>query len=162
MLYDVKWRERIGKKRDYSKFDWRYCEYFEFIDFLNETHKLAIHYNWSLKGGGMRNFAVTLWQNKKDGKYISIRLKSSNNHSYYVSFKREMNPNNLSAGDYKTFISSNIDGALKYLHTYLLENEYEPEFSSFIDKGAAYQRYDLQLKWAQEEQIEQEKRSLVF
>ncbi len=155
------WREKVGKKEESKKFSWRIMLHHEYVIFAEEASLLAKIYHWNFWGGKVNNYAVTLSQNKANGKSISIKILASDNYSYFVSFKNETNPNNINQKEYHEKIASNLDDALKYLHNFLLENEYEPEFFSdlIIVMGGAYDRYPLELHWEKErimEEIEKE------
>lgn len=158
------WRTMVGKRRAKNELDWRIYLHKEFVDFAEEAAMLASIYNWSFWGGGVNNYAVTLSQEKRDGLSISIRIIPGNNYKYYVSFKKVWNPNNLSQNEYNKCIAETLDEALKYLHTYLLENEYTPDANRerIYVMGGAYERYPLALKWAYEEIEENSKDKILI
>ena len=151
------WREKVGKRQEKNEFSWRLGLHKEYVDFLEEVVTLANIYNWNLWGGGVNNYAVTLSQLKRDGKSISIRILPGDNYSYFVSFFDAWNPNNIDKKEYKKKIGNNMDEALKYLHTFLLENKYEIDNNRerICVLGGAYDRYPLALKWEKERIIEE-------
>lgn len=63
---------------------------------------------------------------------------------------RKFNPSNISKSAYTKFADT-LDETLKKVHTYLEQNLYTRTYSGMFDKGGAYNRYLLALKWAKEE-----------
>ena len=151
------WREKVGKKQEIGEYSWRLGLQQEFVDFIEEVDILATHYDWNLWGGGVGNYSVGLSQSKKDGKYISIRILPTDNYSYFVSFDKNLNPNNISKSSYQEKIANNIDDALKYLHNFLLENQYilDNKKDRISIMGGAYDRYFLEKLW-EDERISEE------
>ena len=150
------WREKIGKRQVKNEYSWRLSLHKEYVDFLEEVVTLARIYDWNLWGGGVNNYAVTLSQAKRNGKSISIRILPNNNYSYFVSFANAWNPNNIEKKEYQEKIGSTMDDALKYLHTFLLENQYnsDSDREKILVMGGAYERYPLVLKWEKERMME--------
>ncbi len=157
------WRNKIGKKQEKSEINWRFLLHKEFFEFMNEVHTLAEIYNWNLWGGGVDNYAVTLSQRKFNGIHCSIKMLARDNYKYYFCLTREINPNNIKNEEYTEFIGENMDEALKYLHTFLLDNDYEIESKEekFIYMGGAYDRYFLAKKWESERLLEEKAKELV-
>lgn len=157
LKYNRAWREKIGKRLNPGEYDWRIHLHTEFVEFLEEVASLAALYDWDMWGGGVKNYAVTLSQAKKDGKSISIKMISGANYKYYASFEKIWNPNNANVDHYKLLIGENMEEALKYIHEFLMDNKYQREWK---DKrtcfmGGAYERYPLALHWERERVIEE-------
>ena len=148
----MEWRDRIGKKRIKGELPWRLLRHSEFVNFMDRVAILARIYKWSLWGGGVDNFAVTLSQEKFHGKNISIAMMGPS-YGYYVSYANEWNPNNIEKSTYEKRISYDIEGALNFLEDFLRENKYEVEANREITliMGGAYERYYLAKQWALEE-----------
>ena len=149
------WRIKIGKKWQANDFDWRFQLHTEFVEFAREVEKLSELYYFNFWGGGVDNYAITLSQVNFDGKSISVKMIASDKYYYYVSFKKAYNPNRLENSDYDTFIGATMDEALKYIHTFLMDNKYEPDLGSrrYCFMGGAYDRYPLAKRWAMEEMM---------
>ncbi len=144
-IYTANWRDLIGKKEGY--YNWRFCLRTEYMIFLDKMVDLAKKYDWNLWGSGVKKYAVNLHQAKTDGLYISIAIKSNENYSYFVSFKRELNPNNMDNSDYYKCLG-NMDQALEFVEMFLKDNNYEKEdFTNIIELGNAYDRFPLEKKW---------------
>lgn len=156
-VFDENWRERIGKKRDFNLVDWRFDLHTEFVKFAEEAADLASRYDWNFWGGGVDNYAITLSQSKRDGKYISIKLISGDNYCYYVSFYNNLNPNNIPYDSYKERIGENMNEALRYLLKYIIEHDYDAQSKPMLVMGGAYDRYPLAKLWAFEELEENKK-----
>lgn len=139
------WRNMVGKKQEKGKFSWRIYMHKEFYDLIEEVAILAHEYKFSLWGGKVGNYAITLYQGKK---HISVKLM--NDYKYHISFKDVWNPNNLKDEDYSLTLSESLDEALKYVHTYLIENTTFDNKDLTIIMGGAYDRYPLALKWEKE------------
>lgn len=150
VLYNRDWRNKIGRKQKDTELDWRFLCHSEYMEFLKEVDLLASHYNWCLWGGGVDNYAITLSQNIRNGKTISIKMLPGDNYYYYVSDARDWNPNNVDKATYKKRVGKNIDETLKFLHNYLLENMFIPDKDDerYSILGGAYDRYYLAKKWA--------------
>ncbi|MBQ9071616.1 MAG: hypothetical protein IJY25_00455 [Bacilli bacterium] len=150
------WRDRIGKRREKNELDWRVGLYKEFIQFVEETSKLAEIYDWDFWGGGTDNFAVTLSQAKRSGKSISLKMIPSAKYSYYVSFAHEWNPNNISDSEYKEFVSESMLDVIKYLRKFLTDNSYVREYrsGSNIILGNGYDKCFMRIRWAKEELVD--------
>ena len=148
----MEWRDRIGKKRIKGELPWRILRHSEFVNFMDRVAILANIYNWSLWGGEVNNFAVTLTQDKPNGKNISIAIMGPK-YGYYVSYYDNWNPNNIAKSTYEERISDDMEGALNFLEDYLRENKYEaaPNYERICVMGRAYDRYELAKKWALEE-----------
>ncbi len=157
------WRNKIGKKQEQGEIEWRFLLHQEFFEFMNEVHTLAKIYNWNLWGGGVNNYAVTLSQNKPNGIRCSIKMLASDSYKYYFCLTKEINPNNINNSEYTKFIGENMDEALKYLHTFLLNNDYEVDSKSekFTFMGGAYDRYYLAKKWESERLLEEKVKEVV-
>ena len=147
------WRSRIGKKRERNELDWRFYLKTEFVQFAEEVEKLSIFYNWNLWCGGVDNYSITLSQGIRNGLSISVRMIGGDKYKYYVSFAKEINPNNIGINEYKEFIGETMDDALKYIHTYLMEHEFERDYKNerFCFMGGAYDRYPIEKIWAYQE-----------
>lgn len=151
---NILWRQRRGNRGNSNEIDWRIGLYKEFIQFVDETYELSVIYDWDFWGGGTDNYAVTLSQAIRDGKHISIKMIPSKDYHYYASFCNEMNPNRIKDdNEYKEFAGETIDEALKYIHTFLLDNEYERQFkvspTRFLGNG--YDKCFMRIRWAKEE-----------
>lgn len=152
---NYKWRDKIGKIKNQDELDWRIGLYKEFIEFVDETYELSCIYDWSFWGGGTDNFAVTFSQQIRDGKCISIKMIPSKNYSYYACFSKTTNPNNIKDNSlYSEFVGNTIDAALKYIHTYLLENKFTSEHSGIREKGFGYEKCFMRIRWAKEEMVD--------
>lgn len=152
------WREKIGKKQNPNEYDWRFELLTEYVEFADEASNLAESFGWSFWGSGKKFYAVTLSQNKMNGLSISIRLIGNDNYSYYASFTKEENPNNVELDDYKLKIGNSKAEALEYIKKYLKENHYEKDarFSANYIMGGAWDHYLLEKMWA-DERLEQNK-----
>lgn len=153
MDYNKKWRLEIGKKSNNNEFNWRLYLQAEYVEFLLEVKELSEIYNWNLWGGGVNNYALTISQPGSDGKSISIQLKPNDKYYYYASFEREHNPNNVNKDSYNKYIGTNMDEALKYIHTFLKENANikDLENTQIVVLGGASDRFPLAYIWAKEE-----------
>lgn len=149
---DKNWRNRRGKKADAIHLDWRFELHTEYMMFAERVLLLSKIHDWSFWGGGVDNYAITLSQNKRDGLYITIRINPSDDYKYYVSYAREMNPNNILKEQYRECIGKNLEEAIGFLQSFLESNRYIPEgrCSSHCFMGGAYDRYPLAKKWAYE------------
>lgn len=156
-MKSINWREKVGKRQEKQEFSWRLGLHKEFVDFAEEANNLAALYHWNFWGGKVDNYSVTLSQAQVDGKSISIRILAEDNYSYFVSFARKTNPNNVDRCEYQERIGATMDDALKYLHNYLLENQYIPTFGGerICFMGGAYDRYPLALRWEKERIMEE-------
>ena len=146
------WREkRVRRVRD--GLDWRVGLYKEFIEFIDEVYELSNIYDWDIWGGGTDNYAVTLTQAKRNGKFISIKMIPSKNYSYYASFVDEWNLNRIKNDSiYEEFIGDTLDEALKYIHKFLNENEYQREYGSPTKiLGNGYDKCFMRIRWAKDE-----------
>ena len=154
------WRLKIGKKKQIDELDWRIYLQEEFVEFADEAERLAGIYDWDFWGGGVGNYAITLSQPIRNGKAISICMQPIDNYKYYVSFAKETNPNNVDKASYCECVGNDMNEALKYIHTYLMENKYvrDNRLSRICVMGGAYERYPLAKKWAYEA-LEENKRN---
>ena len=152
-MEDNNWRLRIGKRHLKNELDWRIFLHKEFVTFAEKVNELAMIYDWDFWGGGVDNYSVTLSQNTRDGKHISIRMLGRDNYYYYVSFAREWNPNNVEKNQYSDCIGKSMAEALEYLKQFLEENKYVRDYNNERNciMGGAYERYPLALKWATED-----------
>lgn len=145
------WREKVGKRLGENEIDWRVGLYKEFIQFVDETYELASIYDWSFWGGGTDNYAVTFSQPIPNGKCISIKIIPSKNYYYYVCFDRVTNPNNIKDNSaYNKFIGEDINEALKYIHTFLLENKFTSKYEGTRVKGFGYDKCFMRIRWEKE------------
>lgn len=147
------WRLRIGEKTPKYELGWRAELYKEAMDFVDKSLTLARLYNWNFWGGGTRNYAVTLFQNIRDGKYISIRIIPMKGYSYYASFVEEGKPNNIEINQYNTYIGTTLEEAMEYLRNFLSENQYviDPNRHELIQyKGNGYDKWFLNILWMKE------------
>ena len=125
------WRAKVGKKRDYTDFDWKLYQHEEFVRFAEEVELLSRVYDWNFRGGMVGNYSVTLSQAKV------------------------INPNNVSISEYTKCIGETMDDALKYIHSFLIDNKYVREYGDrTCFMGGAYDRFPLAKKWALEEMEE--------
>ena len=140
----MEWRNKVGKKRLKGELPWRLLRHSEFVDFMDRVAMLARIYNWSLWGGGVNNFAVTLVQNKIRGKSISLAMMGTD-YGYYVSYADEWNPNNVIKSTYEKRISDDMEGALDFLENFLRNNKFDATLNHerICIMGGAYDRYPL-------------------
>ena len=156
-MNNINWRDRIGKRREKNGLNWEIGLYKEFIQFVEETSKLAKMFDWNFWGGGTDNFAVTLYQAKRDGKKISLKMIPSAKYSYYASFANEWNPNNIKSSEYNDLVGESMLDAIKYLKTFLTQNSYVREYrtESNIILGSGYDKCFMRIRWAKEDLVEQ-------
>lgn len=160
-MNDKNWRLKIGKRLEKGEPDWRIDLQAEYVLFIEELNTLAKLYDWDLWGGGVENYAVTLSQRMQNGKSISIKIVPSKQYQYYACFERTWNPNRIAPSSYTEFAGETIEDALKYVHTYLMENKYIPTRDKRLCfLGGAYDRYPLALMWEKERCAEELSESL--
>ena len=156
------WRNRIGKRQEQNELDWHFLLNKEFFEFMNEVRTLAEIYNWNLHGGKNGNYAVNLFQRKPRGVCCSIKMLPRDNYKYYFCLTKEINPKNVDNCEYTTLIGENMTEALKYLHLFLLDNDYEciNKNDEYINMGGAYNHYNLDEKWENEKLFEEKLKEL--